>query len=241
MALDSKLKQRIQIALALAIFIAAVRTAAVLYERYTENVRQKEAAAKPPLDPDYYVTPKKLYAYDLKSAKEITRQPVWVKDGYRYPYFPFSPATHRTDFAHEAGRLLPIQKLEIKDVVTDTAPESGGLHQIMAIFDLDGKTYAVQIGTVEGKDYKFYSDSMFFIEDPHDLYKHWSADMWDAVSRHEIKPGMNELQADFAVGMGTPDRQEDPAWKTVHYPNGGKSLTVTYHNGKATVVKQGSG
>ena len=241
MALDPKLKQRIQIALALAIFIAAVRTAAVLYERYTESVHQKEAAAKPPLDPDYYVTPKKLYPYDVKSAKELTRQPVWVKDGYRYPYFPYNPATRHTDFAHEAGRLLPIQKLEIKDVVTDTAPDSGGLRQIMAIFELDGKAYAVQIGTAEGKDYKFYSDSMFYIEDPRDLYKHWSADVWDAVDKHEIKPGMNELQADFAVGMGTPDRQDDPAWKTVHYPNGGQSLTVTYHNGKATEVKPGNG
>lgn len=241
MALDPKLKQRIQIALALAIFIAAVRTAAVLYERYTENVRQKEAAATPPLDPDYYVTPKKLYPYDLKSARELTKQPVWVKDGYRYPYFPYNPATRHVDFSSEGGRLLPIQKLEIKDVVTDSAPDSGALRQIMAIFDLDGKPYAVQIGTVEGKDYKFYSDAMFYIEDPHDLYKHWSADVWSAVSKHEIKPGMNELQADFAVGMGTPDRQDDPAWKTVHYPNGGKALTVTYHNGKAMEVKPGNG
>ena len=40
-------------------------------------------------------------------------------------------------------------------------------------------------------------------------------------------------------GLGIPEKQADEAWKTVHYPNGGNPLTVTYHNGKATEVKQG--
>ena len=37
---------------------------------------------------DYYVTPKKLYPYDLKSAQQLTQQPVWMKEGYRYTYYP---------------------------------------------------------------------------------------------------------------------------------------------------------
>ena len=48
---------------------------------------------------------------------------------------------------------------------------------------------------------------------------------------------MNELQADFAIGLGIPEKQADEAWKTVHYPNGGNPLTVTFHKGKATEVK----
>jgi hypothetical protein len=48
---------------------------------------------------------------------------------------------------------------------------------------------------------------------------------------------MNELQADFAIGVGRPEKQDDPAWKTVHYPNGGKPVTITYHEGKATEIK----
>ena len=239
MALDLELKQGIQAVLAFAIFAAAGRTAWVLYERHAESTRQQQATAPQPLNPDYYVTPKKLYPYDLKSAKQLTQQPVWVKEGYRYPYFLYNPATRHADFAQEAGRLLPIQKLEIKDVVTDTAPDSGRVKQIMALFDQDGKRYAVQIGTADGADYKFYSDAMFYVEDPRQLYKHWAPDVWDSITKHEIKTGMNELQADFAVGMGTPDRQDDPAWKTVHYPNGGKPLTVTFHDGKATEIKEG--
>jgi hypothetical protein len=60
-------------------------------------------------------SPKKLYPYDLKSAKQLTRQPVWVKEGYRYTYYPYVPVVKSVDFGHEAGVLGPIERLEIKD------------------------------------------------------------------------------------------------------------------------------
>jgi hypothetical protein len=236
--MSPELKNRIQVALALAIAIAGIRTGYILYERHASNSNQAETpAAAPPLNPDYYVTPKKLYPFDLKSARELTKQPVWVKEGYRYLYYPYNRATHRTDFVHDAGLLLPIQKLTIKDVVLDSAPNSGGQKQVMALFEQDGKTYAVQVGYLKDGDYKIYSDEMLYVQDPRDLYQHWPADIWQSVEQHQVKPGMNELQADFAIGMGRPDRQADPAWKTVHYPNGGNPISITYHDGKATEIK----
>jgi hypothetical protein len=81
---------------------------------------------------------------------------------------------------------------------------------------------------------------MFYIEDPHELYKHWSAEVWQAVERHEVKPGMNELQADFAVGMGVPDAGDSSHEKVVRYPNGGKPLVVVYRGGKAEEIKPGT-
>ena len=239
MEFNPEVKQKIQLALALAIAVAAIRTGYVLYERHASNRKetQTQAQAAPPLNPDYYVSPKKLHPYDLKSARELTEQPVWVKEGYRYLYYPYSRATKRTDFEHDAGMLLPIQRLQIKDVVTDTAPNSDGQKQVMALFEQDGKTYAFQIGLIKDGDYKIYSDEMLFVEDPRELYKHWAQDVWSSVEKHEVKPGMNELQADFAIGVGRPERQDDPAWKTVHYPNGGKPVTITYHEGKATEIK----
>jgi hypothetical protein len=237
MEFNPEVKQKIQLALALAIAVAAIRTGYVLYERHASNKKEPQAQAAPSLNPDYYVTPKKLYPYDLKSARELTKQPVWVKEGYRYPYFPYNPATRRTNFESETGMLLPIQRLEIKDVVTDVAPNSGGQKQVMALFEEDGKTYAFQIGLIKDGDYKIYSDEMLFVQDPRELYKHWPQDVWSSVEKHEVKPGMNELQADFAIGVGRPERQDDPAWKTVHYTNGGKPVTITYHDGKATEIK----
>ena len=56
----------------------------------------------------------------------------------------------------------------------------------------------------------------------------------------EVKPGMDELQADFAVGMGVPDAGTSSDEKTVRYPNGGKPLVVNYQGGKATEIKAGT-
>jgi len=232
--MSSELKRRIQIALALALAVAAVRTVYILYERRPSGAA-KATAAPTALNPDYYVIPKKLYPYDLKSARQLTQQPVWVKEGYRYTYYPY--ADHHTDFSHEAGLLLPIEKLQIKDVVTDLTPGAPDQRQVMAVFETDGKSYAFPIGTVKGGDYRIYSDEMLYIQDPHELYKHWPAEVWEAVAAHQVKPGMNELQADFAIGMGVPERQSDPDVKTVNYPNGGKPVNITYRYGKATEIR----
>jgi hypothetical protein len=110
----------------------------------------------------------------------------------------------------------------------------------MAMFDKDRQSYAVPIGFEADGQYKIYSDEMFYVEDPHDLYKHWPADVWLAIAQHEVKPGMDELQADFAVGMGVPDAGASSEEKTVRYPNGGKPLVVSYNGGKASAIKAGS-
>jgi len=241
--MNEEAKKWIQVALALAIAVAGVRAGYILYERHEDYVAaQKREQAKQGgySNADYYVTPKKLYPYDLKSAKQLTEQPVWVKEGYRYTYYPYDSARKRTDFGHEAGLLLPLERLEIKDVLADIPVGAGNRRQVMAVFKKDGKGYAVPIGFESDGQFKIYSDEMFYVEDPHDLYKHWPADMWQAIGQHEVKPGMDELQADFAVGMGVPDAGASSDEKTVRYPNGGKPLVVIYRDGKAVETKQGT-
>jgi hypothetical protein len=240
--ISEQAKKRIQLALALALIVAGVRAAYILYQRHEDYVaaqKQKQARNAGYSNPDYYVTPKKLYPYDLKSVQQLTQQPVWVKEGYRYTYYRYVPIVRTVDFKHEEGTLGPIERLEIKDVIAVAAP--GGRKQVVAIFEKDGKSYAVPIGfETEGGQYKIYSDEMFYVEDPHDLYKHWPPDVWNAIAQHEVKPGMNELQADFAVGMGIPDAGASSDEKTVRYPNGGKPLVVTYRGGDATDIKPGA-
>ena len=234
--MTSEAKQKIQLVLVIAIAVAALRAGYVVYERHSERTEQAAKQA-PPLNPDYYVVPKKLYPYDLKSAKQLTQQPVWVKEGYRFTYYPYDRVRHHTDFSREAGLLLPIQKLEIKDVVTDTTPAQ--LRQVMAVFEQEGKTYAVPLGSQTGNSYQIYSDEMFFIQDPRELYKHWPPDVWESIEKNQIKPGMNEFQAYFAIGIGVPERSSDPAVKTVRYPNGGKPVTITFRDGKAAEITGG--
>lgn len=238
--MSPEVKQRVQIALAAAIALAGIRAGYILYERHQEAQNEQHTAQAGALQPDYYVIPKKLYPYDVKSAKQLTQQPVWVKEGYRYTYYPYDAAQKRTDFSHEAGVLLPIEKLQINDVVTDVTPGGGGQRQVMALFTKEGRHYAVPIGTLKDGNFQIYSDEMLFIQDPHELYRHWPAEIWKAVDDHEMKPGMNELQATFAIGMGVPESSGDASLRVVKYPNGGKPLVITYTNGKATDIKPAS-
>jgi hypothetical protein len=232
--MSPELKQKIQLTLGAAILVASVRTAYILYQRH--QAAQPAATRELPLNADYYVVPKKLHPYDLQSAKELTKQPVCVKEGYRYTYYPYDHG--RADFKQEAGLLLPIEKLQITDVVTEATPGSPGQRQVMAVFEKDAKSYAFPIGSVQGSNYQIYCDEMLYIQDPHELYKHWTADTWAAIEQHQVKPGINELQADFAIGMGIPERSSDPQVKTVNYPNGGKPVSITYRDGKAAEIRQ---
>src|SRR5579863_1313015 len=241
--MSQEAKQRIQLALLAALVVASIRAGVIFYERHEDRVaveQQKKAHDVGYSNPDYYVSPKKLYPYDIKSAKQLTQQPVWVREGYHYAYYLYDRATKRVDFSHEAGLLGPIEKLAIIDVVMATPPGTADKRQVMAVFEKEGKNYVVPIGYEADSEYKIYSDDMFFVEDPHELYKHWPADVWQSVEQHEVKPGMNELQTDFAVGMGIPDAGGNSDEKTVRYPDGGKPLVVVFHGDKVAEVKADS-
>jgi hypothetical protein len=231
----SKTSKIIQLVLLVAIVAAGIN----LYLTYRERRGGMEVAKKPQvaLDPDYYVTPKKLHPQDLKDAKELIRQPVWVRDGYRFAYYPFNG---HSDFDHAAGTLGPLEKLQINDVVLDHTPGAPGQKQVMAVFEKHGEHYAFPIGIDDNDDYKFYSDDMLFIQDPHELYKHWPADVWTAIDNHQVKTGMNELQAFFAIGVGSPEGTGTSNPRIVDFPNNGHPLRVTFTNGKATDIQAGS-
>jgi hypothetical protein len=227
----SKKTRVIQIVLLVALVAAGINFYLTMRTRRITFVtpEKKEAA----LDADYYVVPKKLHPQDLKDAKELTQQPVWVREGYRSAYFPYGPPV---DFAHEAGTLGPIEKLQVKEVIVARAPNTAG-RQVMAVFENEGKQYAFSIGAEDQSTYQIYSDDILFIQDPHELYKHWSPDVWSAIENHQVKPGMNELQASFAIGVGIPEGSGASNPKIVNYPNNGHPVKITFENGRATDVK----
>lgn len=231
------MRQKIQVILVLGMAVAAIRLGWILYERHEDAVqtRQQQPA---PLKADYYVTPRKLYPYDLKSARQLTQQPVWVKVGYAYPFYSYNPALRRANLTKEAGKLLPLQKLEIKDVVM--GPVVNGNKQVLATFQQDGKWFAAPIGTEQQGDYKFYSDDMLFVQDPHELYKHWPANVWLQIDQHKVKEGMSELQTDFSLGIGLLEPGSDDIDRNLDYPNGGNPLRVSFHDGKAIQIGPGS-
>jgi len=240
MAIDPEFRKKLQVFLAIAIVLAGGRAAYIVYERHEAMKEDAKPKQEMTLKADYYVTPKTVHAYDLKSARQFTEQPVWVKYGYQLTYYPYDSKRHKTDFGHEAGVLLPLQKLAIQDVVTDVAPQAPGNKQVLACFSLDGKNYAVPIGAEKDSDFKLRANDIFFIEDPHDLYRHWPAEVWKKIDAHEVQSGMSELQASFAIGSGIPEGSGDYGSRTVHYANGGQPLVITFQNDKAVEIKAGS-
>ena len=129
--MSEEAKKRIQIALAMALVVAGLRAGYILYRRHEDNLaaqKQQQAKSAGYSNAEYYVSPKKLYPFDLDSAKQLTLQPVWVKEGYRYTYYRYVPVVKRVDFAHDAGLLGPIERLQINDVMAVAAP--GGRKQI---------------------------------------------------------------------------------------------------------------
>src|ERR1700746_2878058 len=147
--LSPETKQKIQLALLAALVLATIRAGYIFYQRHEDRLsaeRQKQAREVGYSNPDYYVSPKKLYPYDVKSAKQLTQQPVWVKEGYRYAYYRYDAASKRVEFGHETGLLGPMEKRAITDVVMATAPGAGSKRQVMAVFRKEDKTYAVPIG-----------------------------------------------------------------------------------------------
>lgn len=237
-AMLSAMRQKVQIILIVGIAVAGIRLGWILYQRHQGAVQTATQQAKL-LNPDFYVTPKKLYPYDLKSAKQLTQQPVWVKVGYAYPYYQYDLESRKADLAKESGKLLPLEKLEIKDVILGSMPGNPSKKQILATFQQGGKWYAMPVGAEGDGDYKFFVNDMLFIEDPHDLYKHWPADVWQQIDQHQAKPGMSELQTDFSLGIGLLEQGSDETDRTLDYPNGGVPLRVSFHNGKAVQVEPG--
>lgn len=217
-------------------FIHRERTAPVVVQpRYQER----------PLTADEMVQPRKLYIDDVKSAKDLDGKTVWVQSGYSLDYFPYT--AHHVDFHKKVGVLPSVQALEIKDIVSEKAPANLasriplGNKQVFAVFTMPGspQQYATAIGYLQGNDSKFYCDDIFYYDDPHQMYKHWPAAVWQAVDQHRPIPGMNELQVAMTLGVVQQSDSSDIGNRTVTYDTGGKKWSVTFQNDKAVNIQHG--
>lgn len=241
--------------LQIALFIVMIAVAVRLYLIYRERHEAPKQNEEQPtaLDADAYVVPKKVYAYDLKSARVLVGQPVWVKAGYGVAFYPYNPATKHADIRQEAGALGPIQRIQITDIVQNPVPSDAEWHgprgarfrihvnqqAVLAVYADAGKSYAFPIGSAQNGDYHFLIDDLLFIQDPHQLYSHWPRETWQAIEQHQVEPGMNPTQVSFAIGVPESANQEGDE-QTMLYANDGHPLTLTFRNSRVISVSPAS-
>jgi hypothetical protein len=141
-------------------------------------------------------------------------------------------------FNHPLGLLPPLDKLSVKEVFIQADPF--GQRKVLAVFSRpgEGKPLATSLGMVRGDDYTLNIDDALLIDDPHELYKHWPADIWEAIEHHQVKPGMNELQTAFALGGGQPRSSGPIGDRTVEYSFNDKKTTVSFSNDRAVDIQE---
>jgi hypothetical protein len=243
--MEADWRKRLQVTIIVLIVLAVLRTAYVFYER-SQSSKPVESSSSYSTNLDDYVTPPRIQPYDLTSArKELGGKTVWVRAGNQVPYFPYNRATHEADFKKKAGLLPPLEKLEVEDVIeqrgaASTAPGQIAVvqRQVIAVVKIPGKpaSYAVGIGTHTGNDFNFTANDLLFLADPHELYKHWPAEVWKAIDQHEAREGMNELQVGFALGTSATASAGDYGNRTLEYTNNGNPVKVTFEKNRVVAI-----
>jgi len=245
--MEADSRKKLQFIFGLLLVLLFIRLVVIFYQRHEAN-KPAEKKTTYSSNMDDYVTLPKIHPYDLKSAqKELDGKTIWVRAWNAVHYYPFSAATHTADLKHEKGLLPPLAKLQVKDVVLQKIP-AGALaegqvsvvqKQALAVFQMGDEPgiYAVPIGTSTGDDFNFTGNDLFFFADPHELYKHWPPDIWQAIDNHQAKQGMNEIQVSMALGT-VATGAGDYGNRTLQFDNNGHPVNVTFANNKATSVTE---
>lgn len=229
------------------LMLAVVGEVVWLHHERNAPMKMQATQQEEPIDQDDLVFLKKMRPDTPKDVKALDGKTIWVSAGGQMDYYPF--VGHRVEYAKTSGTLLGAQPLVVKDVVEQVAPKEatyrvpGGDRQVLLVFTLpnDEKEYAVPVGYREGKDYTFYTDEIFFYDDPHVLYKHWGAEIWKAVDAHQVILGMNERQVELSLGQVSKSTSQDYGNRMVVFANLGKPMAVTFVKNKVTAFRADQG
>jgi len=193
---------------------------------------------------------KKKRPDSLKDVKELKGSTLWVSAGGQLDFYPY--VGHSAQYGKSAGTLLGAEPIVVKDAVEQVAPKTatfripGGDRQVLLVFTKvvssdTAKEYAVPVGYRQGSGYTFFTDEIFFYDDPHELYKHWGPAIWKAVDEHQVILGMNEQQVELALGQVSKSTSTDYGNRMVVFANMGKPMAVTFVKNKVTAFRSDQG
>ena len=232
----------------LALLVVGVRVGMIYKERHAP-VAAPAQAVKEKLSDDSYVYLKKKRPSSMKDARDLNGATVWMSAGGQMDYYPV--AGKHVNYAKKVGTLMGAQPMVVKDFVEQVAPKDatyripGGDRQVLMVFTLPDsvqgpgsgdKQFAVPVGYHEKGMYTFYTDELFFYDDPHVLYKHWGPKVWQAIDEHRAILGMSESQVQMALGQVSQSLSNEYGNRRVVYSNLGKSMDVIFVKNQATAI-----
>jgi len=207
------------------------------------------------VDPDDLVFLKKERPSSMADLKDLDGKTIWVSAGGQLDSYPY--AAHRANYVKPAGTLLGAEPLVVKEAFEQVAPKTatyripGGDRQVLLVFTMPNsgsqttgdptKEYAVPVGYRQGSDYEISTDEIFFYDDPHELYKHWGPQIWQAVDAHQVILGMNERQVELSLGQVSKSVSSEYGNRLVIYANLGKPMAVTFVKNQVTAFRPDQG
>ena len=211
------------------------------------QVPRRDEYVKSALTEDQAVFLRKQRPDSLKDERELIGKTIWVSAGGQMDYYK-DTGTH-VDYAKPVGVLLGAEPLVIRDVFEEKAPPNSravfriapGQRQVLLAFTMpnssDSKAmYAVPVGNFDEGVYNFFTDEIFFYDDPHVLYKHWGPEMWAHIDKHEPVLGMSENQAMMALGQTITPHGDNVGDRSVSFDNNGHPLTIDFEHNKAVKI-----
>ncbi len=197
------------------------------------------------LTPDDAAAVRMMFPTSFSDVLKLAGTSVWMKNGYTMPYFPYEGG--RIIFSKPAGVIPSAQRLDIKKVIKATPPAavddgiSHGARQAFAVFAISGSPnlYATAIGAIGDGQEQYFTDVLFYYDDPHSIYDYWPKSVWAAIDARRVIPGMSELQTRMSIGQKMQSDSASEGNRTVTYDQAGKQWTVTFVNGHATTIKAG--
>jgi hypothetical protein len=202
-----------------------------------------QSQASQPINKDDLAVVRAFFPAYFDDLQRLVGTRVWMKNGYTMPWYPYEKGA--VEFAKPAGMIPPVQVMDVKKIVKAVVPAKvddrldHGSQQAFAVFALPGKDglFATPMGTIGTAREQYYTDLLFYYDDPHTIYDNWPKDVWAAIDAHQVKPGMSELQTRMSVGMKMHPDGETEGDRTVTYDADGKHWTVTFVKNRATDIK----
>src|SRR5580700_3574745 len=194
------------------LLLAVAIRVGLIYKANHEDGPVKKIVDAPPLSDDEAVafSVRKLRPDSLKDMRDLIGKTIWVSAGGQMDYY--HDAGNHVDYAHPVGTLQGAILLLVKGFFEHIAPKTvravfriapGQRHVLVAFTmpksDTPTALYATPVGYFDDGRYTIYDDQLFFYDDPHELYKHWGADVWSHIDKHEVVLGMTENQAMLAL------------------------------------------